>query len=150
MKVKKYDLFLRETGSFDTYDLKMTDAEELYRFAIDTLHMDEFDREHVVAIALDVNLGVIGYNIASVGTLDASYVSPREIMKFLILSNAAGLMLLHNHPSGDASASIADIEVTERMSDACDVMGIKMLEHMVIGNGCYESLRSFIREGVRL
>ncbi len=76
----------------------------------------------------------------SVGTLDASLVHPREVLKGLLLSNSAACIVAHNHPSGDPTPSQEDIALTRRLYDACQLVGVPVLDHVIIGtDGRYYS-----------
>lgn len=89
-------------------------------------------REHFVVIHLDSRNGVIGYQIASIGTANASIVHPREVFQAAIHIGAVSIAISHNHPSGDASPSVQDSEVTQRISDAGKVVGISLIDHVVV------------------
>ena len=102
------------------------------------------DREHFVALMVDQKHKVIGINTVSVGSLNSSVVHPREVFKPAILSNAAAIILAHNHPSGDPMPSAEDIEVTRRLVAAGETLGIAVLDHIIIGcevTGRYVSLK---------
>ena len=99
--------------------------------------LTDADREHFVAVALDARNQIIGANVVSIGSLSASIVHPRELMKFAINANAASIILAHNHPSGDISPSKDDIEMTLRMVRAAEIMGIEILDHLILAHGGY-------------
>ena len=101
----------------------------------------ELDREHFVVLALDARNRPIGCNTVSIGTLSASIVHPREVFKFAILANAAAVILAHNHPSGEVSPSPDDIELTRRLVQAGEIMGIEILDHLILGGQGYCSLK---------
>jgi len=101
----------------------------------------ELDREHFVVLALDARNRPIGCNTVSIGTLSASLVHPREVFKFAILANAAAVILAHNHPSGEVSPSQDDIELTRRLVQVGEVLGIEVLDHIVLGGQYYCSLK---------
>ena len=92
------------------------------------------DREHFVVLLLDTQNQIIGIHTVSVGTLDASLVHPREVLKPAILANAASIVLAHNHPSGDPSPSPEDRTVTRQLRDAGGVLGIEVHDHIVLGD----------------
>lgn len=94
------------------------------------------DREHFVVMMLDRRHKIIGINTVSVGTLDASVVHPREVFKPAVLCNASVIIIGHNHPSGDVSPSEHDNLCTERIKKAGNIMGIKLLDHIIIGDNC--------------
>lgn len=103
------------------------------------------DREWVGIIALDTKNCPLGIHMASVGTLNAAIVSPREIFKFLCLINAASFIMTHNHPSGDTKPSGEDIKLTERINQSAKIMGISLLDHLVLSfheDGKYSSIKS--------
>lgn len=103
--------------------------------------LNESDREKFIVISLDTKNQPTTIDICSVGSLNASIVHPREVFKTAILSNAASILLAHNHPSGDPNPSKEDISITERLKEAGDVVGIKVLDHIIIGEDCYYSLK---------
>jgi len=98
-----------------------------------------WDREHVVTLALDGKNRVLGFEIVSIGTLTASLVHPREVFKAAILANAAAIIVAHNHPSGDPTPSAEDRAITQRLKDAGELLGIRLLDHVVLGDGRYHS-----------
>lgn len=100
------------------------------------------DREAVVALALDVKHRIAARYVVSVGVLDGAPAHPREVYKAAIVANAAGVILVHNHPSGDLTPSPLDIGLTKRMIDAGELLGIPLLDHVIVdGSGRYLSLR---------
>jgi len=99
------------------------------------------DRERFLSIFLDVKNAVIGLEEVSVGTLSCSLIHPREVFKAAILSNPVGIILAHNHPSGDPEPSKEDIEITKRLVKASKIMGIEILDHIIIGHDDYRSLK---------
>ena len=74
----------------------------------------------------------MGLHRAHVGSLNASIVHPREVMKCAILNNAASIIVGHNHPSGDPTPSREDIEVTKRLAEAGKILGIDVLDHVIV------------------
>lgn len=100
--------------------------------------MKDLDREQLRAIFVDARHKIIGWEVISIGTVTASLAHPREILKGAILSNACGIILVHNHPSGDCSPSDEDVRLTNRIKDATRIMGIELLDHVVVSvNGAY-------------
>lgn len=103
--------------------------------------LGDLDREAFIVIALDTKNQPTSINICHVGSLNASIVHPREVMKSAILSNAASIMVGHNHPSGHPSPSREDIEVTRRLVEAGKIIGIDLLDHIIVGDEEYVSLK---------
>jgi len=97
------------------------------------------DREEFVVIMLNVKNKIIGISSISVGSLTSSLVHPREVFKPLILHNAAAVILSHNHPSGDPTPSQDDINITSRLKEIGEIMGIKILDHIIVGDGKFIS-----------
>jgi len=103
--------------------------------------LDGVDREHFLVVMVDNRHYVIGVNTVSVGTLNASLVHPREVFKPAILSNAAAVLLAHNHPSGDPSPSAEDLALTARLKQSGELLGIAVLDHIIIGETTFISMK---------
>jgi DNA repair protein RadC len=97
------------------------------------------DREVFVALLLDGRNQVLGFNVVSIGSLTAALVHPREVFKPVILANAAAIILIHNHPSGSAEPSAEDRALTARLEQAGELLGIRVVDHIVVGDGAYRS-----------
>ena len=92
------------------------------------------DRENFVVVLLNTKNEVIGNPTVSVGTLSASLVHPREVFKPAVRASAASVVLAHNHPSGKVEPSREDREVTKRLVEAAQVLGIEVLDHVILGD----------------
>lgn len=101
----------------------------------------DLDREHFYVVLLNTKHYVLGVDLISVGTLNGSLAHPREVFRAAIRRGAAALILVHNHPSGDPTPSPEDVQVTRRLVEAGRLMGIDVLDHVIIGDNCYQSLR---------
>lgn len=99
------------------------------------------DREQVAVIYLSTPNQVLGVNICSSGTLNASMVHPREVFKPAILANSARIILVHNHPSGDCCPSNEDFKVTKRIKEAGALLGIELLDHVIVSASGYYSMQ---------
>lgn len=108
-------------------------------------YLKDADREHVVLLLLNRKNRLIGLNTVSIGSLTASVAHPREVFKPAILSNAAALILCHNHPSGDPAPSQEDRVLTQRPKEAGKLLGIDILDHLILGDSRYFS---FADEGL--
>ncbi len=95
--------------------------------------------EQFVTLLLDGKHRLMRELLVSQGTLTSSPVHPREVFGPAMRHGAAALVLVHNHPSGDPSPSADDIEITRRLNDVGDLVGIRILDHIVIGDGAYVS-----------
>ena len=83
---------------------------------------------------------LIGWHVLSRGTIDATPLTPAALMRVALLTNAAALILVHNHPSGDATPSAADVEVSRRMVDAGTLLGVAVLDHIIVGDTSHASI----------
>lgn len=99
------------------------------------------EKEHFKAILLNTKNHVISIEDISIGSLNSSIVHPREVFKPAIKRSSASVILVHNHPSGDPTPSREDIEVTSRLVNAGNVLGIAVLDHVIIGNNSILSLK---------
>lgn len=97
--------------------------------------------EHIRILLLDSALHLIGEEILSKGTVNASLLSPREVYAYAFRGGAANIMLLHNHPGGDPVPSESDIKITERIGRVGIMADIPLLDHIILGDNCYFSFR---------
>ncbi|MBO8158789.1 MAG: DNA repair protein RadC [Thermosyntropha sp.] len=104
--------------------------------------MRYFDREHFRVLYLDRKNGVIFMEDVSIGSLSTAIVHPREVFKNAVKLSAASVILVHNHPSGNPSPSNEDIEITRQMVNAGKILGIEVLDHIIIGENRYCSLKA--------
>ena len=103
--------------------------------------MAYLEKEHVRALYLDTKNMLVREEVISIGGLNSSSVHPREVIRPALICNAAGIILAHNHPSGDPTPSKADLEITHKVQEACKIIGIDLLDHLVIGHNSYVSMR---------
>lgn len=105
------------------------------------MFLEDKDREHFIVASLDTKNQPVSINVCHIGSLNASIVHPREVMKAAILSNASSIIVGHNHPSGRAEPSREDKEVTKRLVEAGKIIGIEVLDHIIVGDETYISLK---------
>ena len=98
-------------------------------------------REHCFCISMDTKNQIKSVDVISIGTLNANIVHPREIFYTAICHRAASVIISHNHPSGDPTPSKEDIEVTEKLIEGGKLIGIDVLDHVIIGDKQYISLK---------
>jgi DNA repair protein RadC len=110
------------------------DAYQLFRY------LAQETKEEFWALHLDTKSRIICVDQVSVGSLSASIVHPRDCLKSALLSSAAAIVFVHNHPSGDATPSREDIEITKRLKECCDLLGIRCLDHIIVCENEYVSL----------
>jgi DNA repair protein RadC len=108
-------------------------------------YLRDMKKEVFKAVLLDGKNKIIKDVTISEGTLTKSIVHPREVIKEAVAEGAAALVLIHNHPSGEPQPSQDDIEITNRIVSACELVGIRILDHVIIGDNNYFS---FLNEGL--
>lgn len=113
---------------YETFSFLMQETKEVFL----TLHLDGKNR-------------IIAVDMVSIGSLNQSIVHPREVFKSACLSNAAAVILIHQHPTGDPTPSREDIAITNRLKEAGELMGIRVMDHIIVGEGSYHS---FVERGV--
>lgn len=106
------------------------------------------DREHFGSLLLDSRNAVIGRSTVAIGSLNASLVHPRELFRPAIVQRAARIVLWHNHPSGDPSPSPEDLTLTRRLESAGRTLGIPVMDHVILGEGTFHSMREGRWEGL--
>jgi len=132
--------FLRETNSPKK---KIHNALDLVNYYGPC--MRDLKKEKFKVIMLDVKNKIIKDIDISVGSLTESIVHPREVLKEIIKESAASVIFLHNHPSGESNPSKNDMDITERLAGACELVGVKVLDHIILGEDNYFS---FAQEGL--
>ena len=99
------------------------------------------DREIVAVLSFNSKMEPMAAEIVAVGGLNASYVDVKNVFKFAILNQAAYVMCFHNHPSGDPEASPDDEKLTARLTEAGELLGIPLADHIILGDGSFYSFR---------
>ena len=107
-------------------------------------------QEHFMVVYLDTALHILASRILFIGTLDASMVSPREILREALLQSAAGIILVHNHPSGSLQPSDADRRMTDKIMAAAELMDVQVLDHLIVSrDGCLSMKREGMMKRLR-
>lgn len=119
------------------YKQKITSAEDVFNRFKDRLGTEK--QEHFIVLYLDSKHHILKEETISIGTLDASLVHPREVFKSAIRESAYGIILVHNHPSGDPSPSKDDKEITKNLVNVGNLLNIKVVDHIIIGREKYWS-----------
>jgi len=125
-------------GEVELNNAKFNSSEEVAKSKI-ARDLLKADREKFICIHLNIKNQIISFEIVSTGSLTSSIVHPREVFKAAILANAASLVFLHNHPSGDPNPSMDDIIITKRLAKAGKLLGIEVLDHIIIAKDGYHS-----------
>ena len=150
MRVTKYKTRLLEgrkavlekdySVNYPELDNMMNSPEKIVKLAKGFLRMHEETEEYMYMICLNTKLMMTGLFEISHGNVNSSVVGTREVFQKALLGNAVSIILMHNHPSGDCTPSIQDIEVTKRLVEAGKIIGVEVLDHIIIGKQ-YCSLR---------
>jgi DNA repair protein RadC len=112
--------------------------------SVANIYMEElrYQKKEIIKIVfLDTKNGIICDKDISIGTINASLVDPREVYTEALEVGAVNIILIHNHPSGNPTPSTDDIDVTKRCFDAGNILGISLLDHIIIGDGIFQSLK---------
>ena len=133
------ELGLRLSSHVKRRGTKMSSPADVASYLMD--EMQFLEKEHFRAMLLDIKNQLICIEDISVGSLNSSIVHPREVFKPAIRRTSASIILVHNHPSGDPTPSREDLLVTRRLVDAGKIIGIDVIDHVIIGNGSYVSLK---------
>ena len=132
IKMVKESSFLYQTRQI----LSPNDAYEMIKEQLEGL-----DREQFIIACLNTKNEPTNISVVSVGSLNKAIVHPREVFKTATLSNAASIMAFHNHPSGETTPSQQDIQLTNRLYEVGELLGIKLLDHLIIGDRTFTSLK---------
>lgn len=120
--------------------VRIRDSRQVTEILMDEMMYEK--REFFMTLNLNSKLQVESKSVISIGNLDSAPVHPREVFSPAVKRGAAAVVVAHNHPSGDPSPSPDDIDVTKRLIKASEILGIKLLDHVIIGNGCFTSMKS--------
>ena len=141
MKVVAMFEIFRRTSKLESkgFKVKIKTAEDVYNYFKDELATK--NKEHFIALFLDTKNRIIGEEVVSVGTLNSSIIHPREVFNPAIKASASSVVIVHNHPSGDHLPSEEDEQITKMLCDAGEILGIKVLEHVIIGKDGFVGIK---------
>lgn len=111
------------------------DTKEAYE---ELRYIANYKREHLVAVFLNARYEILSKKVISIGSLDSITVVPRDIVTPALIGNAAYILLGHNHPSGDCSPSKEDLLFTNNLKKACEIVGVKLLDHIVLSGNSWQ------------
>ena len=137
---------IKENGkSYPAHDRTLDSPSKVANLLFD-LDVDKEPIETLFLLLFDTRLRLIGLSRLSTGTATMSIVDPKAILQTALLSNATGIMLAHNHPSGDCAPSLEDRNATDKVKAICDLVGIQFHDHLIIGHD--DQYFSFSRYGM--
>lgn len=130
----------RRVSRIDIDDrFKVTSPQDIANYLMEDMRY--LKKEHFKIITLDTKNKILDICTISIGSLNSSIVHPREVFHEAVKKSAASIILIHNHPSGETQPSREDISITKRLIEAGELMGIKVLDHIIIGDGVYLSFK---------
>lgn len=132
---------VKETSGRYDVRKKIQSPNDIFNIAQNVIQANEYAEENLWLITLDTKNNITGIFTVSTGSLNSSIVHPREVFKRAVLQNASSIIICHNHPSGDPAPSQEDINITKRIYDAGKILGIELLDHIIIGDNKYTSLK---------
>ncbi len=132
---------VKETSKRYDVSKRIQSPDDVFNIAKNVLRANEHAEENLWLITLNTKNDITGIFTVSTGILNTSLVHPREVFKRAMLQNAASIIVCHNHPSGDATPSKEDVDITKRLYDAGRILGIELLDHVIVGDGNYVSLK---------
>jgi DNA repair protein RadC len=130
-ELETFTVKLRDVEN-EHYEKKANEPEQVAEIGRKILDTEDADQEHFYYFAVDGKNKIKGVKKVSTGTLTSSLIHPREVYKGAILFGAAALIFLHNHPSGDTTPSKEDIQITERLMEVGEMVGISVLDHVIV------------------
>ncbi|MFA6801214.1 MAG: DNA repair protein RadC [Acholeplasmataceae bacterium] len=120
--------------------LRISSPYDVYYMMIDELA--SLEQENFIVLYLNIKSEVIKKEVLYIGTINQMIISPRDIYKKALIYAASAMIFIHNHPTGDATPSKADIYATKRLFDTQEIMGIDIIDHIIIGKGQFYSMKS--------
>lgn len=137
----KHNRLVKEREVYYDARVGLFSPDKIHKLMTTMFGLDWKAEEYLYMIALNTKCKPIGIFEITHGTVNASLVSPREIYIRALLAGATYIFMIHNHPSRDCTASVEDIRVTKKIKEAGELIGIKLLDHVIIGGRRYNSLK---------
>lgn len=120
---------------------QMNSQDKVVSLARDVLHIHQETEEYLYMLCMNTKLELTSVFEISHGSVNSSIISPREVFQKALLANAVNIIMIHNHPSGNSKPSKEDVEVTKRLIEAGKILGVDVLDHIIIGDPYYTSLK---------
>lgn len=136
----RLELVKEESHKYEV-ETRISCPKDIYEILTKVCRIQCNAEEVFILITLNTKNIVTGYFEVHRGTINTSLVHPREVFKRALLNNASNIMVAHNHPSGDPNPSKEDIQITERLKEAGNLLGINLLDHIIVGEDKYISLK---------
>lgn len=124
---------IKEYGKRYQFDRDICSPDKAVQVFNDVLYLNESDVERFAAIYVNNKKQLVAVHTLTIGLIDCSLVSPADVYKIALLTGANGVIVAHNHPSGDPEPSRDDLCITQRLAKAGEILGVSLLDHIVIG-----------------
>lgn len=142
MKFSKIKLQMIQEKNFNYNSRTIKTATDIVKFINEIEQLDKASEENVILICLNTKNQIVAYNHISMGTINTCEIDIKSIYKTILLCNASKFILVHNHPSGNATPSMNDFSITHRLKESSKFMDIQFIDHIVIGNKDFVSCMS--------
>lgn len=141
MRYYRYEITAQKRFVCEAPATKLASPADCVAYLRNVAKLDTYPQERFIVVYLSAKLKPVGYETISIGGINASFAHPREVFRGAILNNAYSIIVAHNHPSGDPTPSGTDIDTSRTLKSAGEVIGISVLDHIIIGEDDYYSLR---------
>jgi DNA repair protein RadC len=142
INVYSVELVRDKAALYDIESKKVNSPDAAYDIIEKVFSLSRKPNEHFGMLALNTKNEIVGAHLIFAGSVNSSVVHPREVFQRALLNNATSIIVFHNHPSGKPDPSREDIEVSRRLQEAGRIVGIELLDHIIIGDGTYYSLKA--------
>jgi len=141
--LRKYELVCEKSANYHIAS-RISEPGNIADILVNSIGVDKYMQEHFSIFVLDTKLNVVGYHEISRGTLNSSPVHPRDVFQAAIATpKCAAIIVTHNHPSGDPTPSRDDIELTKRLINGGEILGVPVMDHIITGDNNYISLKEY-------
>lgn len=127
--IKKSELHFSDASTASSPCDVFTLAQEIFR-----KELIDKTKEHFVELVLDTKHRILAYHVVSIGILNSTLIHPREVFRLAIMEGGSSIIVCHNHPSFDVEPSPQDVEITNRLKESGELLGINLLDHIIIGD----------------
>lgn len=141
-RLSKYDL-VRERVATYNIDTRASDPENIAEILIHNMRLTRKTQEHFIVFVLNAKLDILAVHDISTGTADNAPVHPRDVFQAVLSApGGVGLIVAHNHISDDTTPSNADIETTKRLQDDAEILGYKLIDHIIVAGNSFLSMKT--------
>lgn len=139
MKISRTSIKLIRETTIEYNKNQIKNINDIVKLIDNLEDIQNLDVENAFIVCLNNQNEPVNYSLISKGAISCSIIDPKTIFKNILLSNASGFIMIHNHPSGNATPSKEDFKITELLKNASKLLDIKFLDHVIVGNNSYIS-----------